>query len=297
MSYLYDSQVGNSSSLYVSNRQNRPMINKENTKECPFCVHNNNELEEIKMMIPVEDGDCIRIVNNKYPVTSTEIEGVHDVVIDTIDHYKKPYQYKTIHWVALFTALQKRWIEIAKMKNINMIQIFKNNGERAGASIEHQHWQIIALEKIPKVFLKYYETLANKKDCIFCNTTNVGEIILDDEWVMVAPYASQVSNETWIIPKNHKATLGELNKDEILGLAKKVQQVILCYEQLKNNLDYNICIMNGMPNKKDMFHLHIKIIPRKNYFAGFELATGCCINEVTPKEHADVMKKIIKNLK
>ena len=54
--------------------------------------------------------------------------------------------------------------------------------------------------------------------------------------------------------------------------------------KLKEDVGYNICVMDG-PRNTD-FHWHIEILPRIGGFAGFEYASDCFICMVSPERAA-----------
>ena len=68
--------------------------------------------------------------------------GYHEVIIETPEHNtslaKMPEsQIREIMW-----AYVKRFQEIRKDRNIKYIQIFKNKGREAGATLSHPHSQL-----------------------------------------------------------------------------------------------------------------------------------------------------------
>ena len=148
---LQDTSYLGNSAILAKERGNRPAISSSDSAKCPFCLENKDLLEYIWLEKQVDD-DSIRIVNNKYPICHVDqpVYGYHDVVIDTHHHLKTLCQFSIEHWYVLLTAMQEHIKKMAEDERIAFIQIFKNHGIKAGASIAHSHWQIVGLEKIPK---------------------------------------------------------------------------------------------------------------------------------------------------
>lgn len=284
------------SCIIAEGRRDRPFVGAEKAK-CPFCLGNEQMLENIWLENSTDNGFIARIVSNKYPICGIDktLYGVHDVVIDTSKHIEAPKDFSITHWENVFLLMQKRWIDLKKNPRINFIQIFKNSGEKAGASIAHSHWQIVALEEIPLTMLQEYES--SKAFCIICRVmreTEPASIILEsDSWSIIAPKTPQMLYETWILPKNHITNYEEIDEKEMKELSKMISKLLKVYNLIKEDMAYNICMMSGRPNEKSQYHFYIKVIPRENNFAGFELATGCSISMIDPKEYAKEIADLI----
>src|SRR5438046_4948229 len=50
----------------------------------------------------------------------------------------------------IITAYKQRYLDLIRDKRFKYILIFKNHGERAGASISHPHSQLIATPIVPR---------------------------------------------------------------------------------------------------------------------------------------------------
>ena len=62
-----------------------------------------------------------------------------------------------------------RMKDLQKRKNINYVQIFKNNGGEAGTSIIHTHTQIVATTIIPRLVQEKIEALKEYEKCPYCD--------------------------------------------------------------------------------------------------------------------------------
>ena len=153
--------------VFASNRKDKPYNYKHNknkieencNKICPFCPGNESMTTPTLYELKNEKGWEIRVFENMYPAVSlTDCEnkndgfyeslggkGIHEIVVDTPEHKMDTSDENDEHFVKLFKVLGKRLELMMKNKNVEYVQIFKNNGPFAGASITHSHWQIMSI--------------------------------------------------------------------------------------------------------------------------------------------------------
>lgn len=288
--FLYDSMV-------APQRGNRPMIGIENT-DCPFCKGHENELEWIYDEVWEKDKLFVRILANKYPVIPTQGPdvGQHDVVVDTNNHLEHPKDFSLRHWEVLLLTMQKRWKALSKKEQIDFIQIFKNHGTLAGASIHHSHWQLVAMTKVPLGMIGQYEKYQRQNICFLCEEDCLNEGILIKEtlfWRLIVPPNPEFNYEVWLVPKNHRQHFGELEKREIIELGHLLKQVLIGYDHLVPNGAFNICMMSGDLKKQWNYHFHIRLVIRIGHIAGFEIATQCHILIEDPEQYAFKIKQLL----
>lgn len=305
MSKMYHDNGLGYSCILSTNREDRPFIN-EKTEACPFCPGHETLLEKIWLEFKEED-QCfdVRIVNNKYAVCykDTELYGIHDVVIDTPKHEENPKDFSIKQWQKILQAIWQRWHEIEKDERINFIQIFKNYGRIAGASILHSHWQIVALEEIPLTVINQYKSFENKHKeegkCPICEKvkclSNEYKILENAQWIAFAPEASQLPHETWIVPKRHLHHYGETTQESREALGEVLRTLLKGIDDILEQVAYNICFIGG--KIQGDYHFFIKILPRVGNWAGFELATSCFINTVDPLRYVQRLKEALANVR
>ena len=294
MAQYYEHRGFQTSCIVSEGRQARPHIVGKGERQCPFCKENITLIEEVRGEVRFED-EWIRIVNNKYPICGGSVEGVHDVVIDTIHHDKELQAYTTKHWVKLLELLQKRWLELAH-KQYKLIQIFKNSGVEAGASIPHPHWQIIALKECPLTMQAHYRRVQeaiSEGQCPICQEKQYS-LLQDEAWELLIPQVPTVAQEVWLKCKTHGYCFSKWTEKDFLMIGQLMQKLFIAYKQLYGKIDYNICLMLGDFETQDDYHDFIKVLPRSGKFAGFELATGCMIHEMDANTFYKQMRKILE---
>jgi hypothetical protein len=77
--------------------------------------------------------------------------GVHDVVIEAADHVRSILAVDPAHWRDVWELCRQRLAALADRSDLAWATVFKNSGPRAGASLEHLHSQLIALDFVPPV--------------------------------------------------------------------------------------------------------------------------------------------------
>ncbi len=290
---------------------------------CPFCPGNEHTTppEILAFREPNTaantPGWSMRVVANKFPALQIHGElnkrgegvfdmingiGAHEVIIETPDHLQSlatvPLkQMEDVLWAYFF-----RLSDLKKDSRLRYVLIFKNEGEVAGASLEHTHSQLIALPIVPQRVKeemdnskKYYDS---KERCLICDIVNQeiekGKRIIseNDHYVALAPFAARDPFETWVLPKRHESSYGPKDKSFML-LAEMLQRTLKQLDKVLDNPPYNF-MLHTSPFKEeqnDYYHWHIEILPRLTKRAGFEWGSGFYINPTLPEEAARFMRE------
>lgn len=305
MPELYDESYSNRSFILSESRGIRPSV-KGATATCPFCKKNEKLIEKTWLKYGTLENDLIRVIGNKYPVCTLDgpLYGYHDVIVDTIDHDKQPFEMSIEHWCMLMKAFRARYEALAMDSRLHMIQIFKNNGCEAGASIAHSHWQLVALEDVPASLKRQYDAeeqyYREKGSCRVCEAMapeyEAYHIYKSEHWVVQAPLYSSIPYETCIVPKEHVSHFGALSKVQLEELGGILSKVLRGQQSALPGVHYNICFMGSVLGAFPWYHFHVRVLPRKGQFAGFELATGCYINCISALAHSAKLRDILNKL-
>lgn len=314
MSILRENPLTNEWTLFAQNRGKRPHDFAQNVKphndsekECPFCKANNKITNQIVYTDKQDWNICV--VPNLYPIVMDNIDenlgekieieeelfyrtkdgvGNHEVLVDTSDHEKTVDKFTKDEILDLFKSFDNRYNVLKNQHDAQYVQIFKNNGPSAGMSIKHSHWQIVSLPIIPQRQVIMSDKM-EENNCMLCKILEYEKekgvrIIKESEFfIAIAPYASRLAYEIWIVPKRHFAHFDERTKEENEDLSAMTQFVLRKLVKVKQDLAYNICFMEGGLGSNN-FHWHMEILPRMEGFAGFELSTNSYINSVLPEE-------------
>lgn len=296
--------------LYAENRKNRPYEFVHNTKakntnneNCPFCgghetwttdaVYQDGpdgawQMRVFPNMFPAVKEDCGELEGEAF-YEQTAGRGRHEVLVDTPNHNETIDAFSVEHIEKVLHVLQDRLNHFRTREHTQYVQIFKNCGPSAGMSIRHSHWQLMGLPVVPRRAAAMAEKMQGE-DCLFCKMLTYekgqGKRIAGEteHFIAIAPYAGRFPYEVWLAPKLHQRDFGDMDDAQRKDLAKLLWETLQKITKLKEDIGYNICVMDG-PRNRD-FHWHIEILPRIGGFAGFEYATDCFINMVSPERAA-----------
>jgi UDPglucose--hexose-1-phosphate uridylyltransferase len=303
----------------------------EGTGFCPFCEGNEGKTPpEVYALraagtAPDSPGWTVRVVPNKVPALnpgppppratkgifqSMEGRGVHEVVIENPDHALELGDLPAGHIRDVLRVFQNRIKAIESDLHYQYVQIFKNKGKEAGASLSHPHSQIVATPIVPKRVKeeiygadRLYRTF---KECGFCRILREEEsagtriIARNPQFTAFAPYASRFPFEMTIFPKRHSAFFPDVREDELEPLAEILKDVLTRLKKTVGDPPFNM-VLHQAPNPslsaKDWPELHLKshwhleIIPILTKVAGFEWGTGFYINPVPPETGAQFLRQ------
>lgn len=260
--------------VFAPERAARPnAFGRDDAIVCPFCPGNES-------MTPPEiaragDPWRVRVFPNKYPaVERHEIiveSNRHDATFDGIDNATEV--------VSVYCDRYRAHAESA------YVSIFKNEGERSGASIDHLHSQLMPLPLVPVRIAREAAAFAAASSCPLCGPRE-NIIEENDSFSRFAPAGSQHAYEQWIVPKRHKGEIASLTDDEVGALATILQSAVRATRSIA--AAHNILFMN-FP-RQGAGHFYIDVFPRLTSIAGFELATGMFIDIIDPAAAARRLK-------
>ncbi|MBI4697621.1 MAG: galactose-1-phosphate uridylyltransferase [Nitrospirae bacterium] len=289
---------------------------------CAFCRGNEHttppEIAAVRPdgSLPNTPGWSLRVVSNKFPALRIEGDlnisgdgifdkmngiGAHEVIIESPDHNLTLSTMPLKSVEDVLWAFYYRIFELKKDKRLKYVLIFKNEGDDAGASLEHSHTQIIALPIVPKSVheeinnsMHYFN---NKERCIFCDiikhetASRIRLISENESYIALAPFAPRSPFETWILPKRHESYFAPDGK--FPQLAEMLQQTLKQIDKVLNLPPYNM-MLHISPFKDEIneyYHWHIEIKPTLTKTAGFEWGSGFYINPTAPEEAAEFMRE------
>ena len=229
--------------------------------------------------------------------------GHHEVLVESPNHDEDPADAELPQLVHLINAYVDRLRELSTKTYVQYVQIFRNHGKEAGASLSHAHSQIIAMPFVPRTVSE--EMAASKNfwsehgKCVFCDIiekeSKSSRLILENQhFVVFAPYASVHPMEFWILPKKHDANILNLTQSEREAFATTLKASLKGLKDLVNDPPYNYGIHLSLNrDSSDYYHWHLEVYPQLSIWAGFEKSTGMYINTVTPETAAAELRKAI----
>ncbi|MBI4681824.1 MAG: galactose-1-phosphate uridylyltransferase [Nitrospirae bacterium] len=290
---------------------------------CAFCEGNEYTTPPEIMAFrsnggkPNTPGWTLRVVSNKFPALNIEGKlnrvgegifdkmngvGAHEVIIECPDHNLTLSTMPVKSVEEVLWAFHHRITDLKKDTRFRYVLVFKNEGDEAGASLEHTHSQLIALPIVPHLVeeelfqaKQYYEY---KERCIFCDIIHqetedpIRVIAENNDFIAIAPFASRSPFETMILPKKHESSFSPNGSFSLL--AQMLQQTLKQIDKVLDLPPYNMMIHTSpfKNEQNEYYHWHIEIIPKLTKIAGFEWGSGFYINPTPPEEAAEFLRKV-----
>ena len=300
---------------------------------CPFCYGNEdktpNEIFAIRPSgMPNAANWRVRVIPNKYPALRVEGElnsrgygpydvmngiGAHEVIIETPDHNRSLADLTANEITDVLTTYRARYLDLRKDFRLRYMVIFKNHGQRAGASLQHSHSQLIAVPLLPPVASTELSVAKDyfkaKERCIFCDLIEfelrMGERVVREfaNFVLLTPYASSSPFELRLYPKRHSHDFPLMNDAQLAELAVAMKDMLMRIKTVLKDAAYNFILhtappMHHRPGKPGYwssleydYHWHIELVPRLTQLAGFEWGTGFYINPTSPEDAAGFLRE------
>ncbi len=307
---------------YASTAKTR-IVQPEHSPDCPFCKGNEDKCSQPTYETKNGKDWKLRIVPNRYaavsrpeqipdtPLPRMRVADMHlfapgygaaEVVIESPKHNDNLAFMEKSDVYEIIKSYKERFNTLSEDPNIAMVNIFKNYGASAGASLEHPHSQIIATHVLATHItdeLSYARRSFNTYGtCIFCDLLRKEMdskdriITISKHFVAFCPFASRYPYEMRIFPLKHSALFGTINEDEMEDLSDILRTVLAKMFTLLNDPDYNYYVRTVPNSDGDVryYHWHIAITPRLTRPAGFELGTRIYINTTPPELAAEQLR-------
>lgn len=198
-------------------------------------------------------------------------------------------------------AYKKRIEQLATDQSIKYVQVFKNHGASAGASMSHSHSQLMALPIIPPTVSARLDStkefFEQTGKCSLCDIQSKDLLINEStHFISVVPFAATYPFETWIVPRDHSSHFHEIDRDKAIDLGGLLKLMLRKMSLQLNNPPYNFMIhtapLQVSASQKSYTHWFLQIVPQLTVVAGFEIASGCYINPVFPEDAAQVLREV-----
>lgn len=227
---------------------------------------------------------------------SRRARGAHEVLISGPEHVTALCELGEEQLAAAVTTWRERMRAHA---GASFVQLIVNEGGGAGASLEHSHAQLYALDFVPAAVARerervgaYAERTAGGSllSDVLVEEVRRGErlVAIDDEAALICPWASRSPFELRIVPRAATASFA----DDQAGAAMLHTAVRLLAERFEGSPELNLWVRTA-PRGAEHFHWHIDIAPRLSIKAGFELSTGVDINIYPPERAASDLREAI----
>lgn len=222
--------------------------------------------------------------------------GAHEVLVNSPEHVTALCEASEEQLGAAVATWRERMRAHA---GASYVQLIVNEGGGAGASLEHSHAQLYALDFVPAAVARERERVG-----AYAERTAGGSLLsdvlveevrrkerlvaIDDEAALICPWASRSPFELRIVPRTAGASFAE----DTAGASMLHTTLRLLAERFDGSPELNLWIRTA-PRGAQHFHWHIDIAPRLSIKASFEFATGVDINTYPPERAASDLRECL----
>ncbi len=263
--------------LYAPERAGRPHAFENggngDDARCPFCP--GSESDTPPEIVVVGDPWRARVFPNKYPAWSGA-----EVIVESPRHGETFEAIEHAEDVVRLYADRLR-----TSRDATYTALFKNEGPRGGASLEHVHSQVVPLPFVPARIRRETAAFEAASACSLCAGVE-GETIRESElFSWIVPAASWMPYQQWIVPKRHVQSIAQLGNREIADLALMLRMTAAATRSVTSSCNW--CFIDFAAAKA---HAYVEILPRIVGIGGLELATGTFVQIVDPVAAAQLLR-------
>jgi UDPglucose--hexose-1-phosphate uridylyltransferase len=256
---------------------------------------------------PDTPGWSVRVVPNLYPALAPDgdelpaeavpdlfsaqpASGAHEVIVNAPDPVTSLADLAPAQVEEAMDAWRTRMRAHAQAA---CVHVLVNEGREGGASLPHTHAQLYALDFVPAAVARERERFG-----AYATRTMGGNLLadlvqeevrrrerivaVDDEAVLMAPYASRLPFQLMIAPRRPRARFED---DGPLGAGLVADALARLRRRLGAVPPLNLWVRTA-PRGADHFCWRIDILPRLTHLAGLELGTGVHLCVVAPEQAA-----------
>jgi UDPglucose--hexose-1-phosphate uridylyltransferase len=267
-------------------------------ERCPFCPgHEHETPPEVARLGPGAadtPGWTLRVVPNLYPIVGGSVAGAHEVIVLSPAHDRSLAALPIDAAIDVVRVLRDR-AALHLGAGLAHVVPFVNHGKAAGASIEHPHAQLVALDFVPPAVnddLARFDRSGRDLVADSLSTARGSEFAVIDgpaaAWC--TPGASEPF-EVLVAHRSTRARFDEATDAEIAVVARSVHDVLGRLSGLLGDPPYNLVIHTAPPAARPGYHWYVRITPRLTVTAGFERGTGLFVNVVPPERAATALRE------
>jgi UDPglucose--hexose-1-phosphate uridylyltransferase len=178
------------------------------------------------------------------------------------------------------------------------VQLIVNERRQAGASLPHTHAQLYGLQFVPAAVARERERAAEYAtrtmgqnllgDLVAEEVRRRERIIaIDDEAVLMAPYASRLPFQLMLAPRR---PVPRFEQDGPLGASLLHDGLRRLARHLGASPPLNLWVRTA-PRGVEHFSWRIDVVPRLTHLAGLELSTDLNLNIVAPEHAAALLRE------
>lgn len=227
---------------------------------------------------------------------SRPASGAHEVIVNAPVHATAMSELDDEQLAAAVATWRER---MQGHRDASYVQLIVNEGKGAGASLEHTHAQLYALDFVPAAVARERERVGS-----YAERTAGGGLLsdvlveevrrrerlvaIDEEAALICPWASRSPFELRVVPRREEASFA----DDTTGASMIGTALRLLAKRFDGSPELNLWVRTA-PRGTERFHWHVDIAPRLSIKAGFEFATGVDIDTYAPEQAAADLRELL----
>ena len=223
--------------------------------------------------------------------------GRHEVLIHSPRHRASLGELDDGELEAAVSGWRTRMRDLSE--GASYLQLIVNEGYEAGASLEHSHAQLYALDFVPAAIARERERFTAYRDrtqggdllgAIGAEEVRRGErlVAIDDDAMLICPWASRSPFELRILPRDPAPRFDQ--GDAGAGMLRKALDALAArFERVPQ---FNLWIVTA-PRGAEQFSWHLDLAPRIGVRAGFEQSTAVELNIFPPERAAAELREAL----
>jgi UDPglucose--hexose-1-phosphate uridylyltransferase len=258
-------------------------------------------------------GWSVRVVPNLYPALTPDAEsqaseelfwrgpalGNHEVIVNAPDSVISLAQLDAVQVATAIDVWRER---MRAHRDRAYVHVIVNERREAGASREHTHAQLYALDFVPAAIARERERFGAYATRTF-GANLLADLVqqevrrrervveIDDETVLIAPYGAQVPYQLMIAPRSPRLRFED---DGPTGASMLHRALSLLTRRFDTNPPLNLWVRTA-PSGAEHYCWRIDILPRLTHLAGLELGAGVHLNIVAPEAAAAELRKLCEH--
>ena len=229
---------------------------------------------------------------------SQPAEGSHEVIVSAPRHEASLAGLSAGELAITVEAWRERMRAVGT--DASYVHLIVNEGPLAGASLEHSHAQLYGLRFVPAEIARererataYHQRTMGSHLLGDVATEEVRRrerlVAIDDEALLVCPWASRSPFELRIIPRRPEPSFEAEGQGGVAMLGTALRALAAVFGALPQ---LNLWIRTA-PRGTEEFCWHLDLLPRLTIRAGFELGTGVDINIYAPERAASDLREAL----
>jgi UDPglucose--hexose-1-phosphate uridylyltransferase len=298
---------------------------------CPFCLVLQGHGPATRIAQRKTSSDMVFVLANRFPVLQVEAPterrqvgpydfvsgvGAHEVVVETTHHEVPFRKLPAEQLAAVLMTWRDRVADLQRDRRFQHVEVFKNDGPTAGATLAHAHSQIVATPVRPPRLSRQLEAARahwrEKERCLVCDIlafeVEDNSRVVDHEGDFIAwcPYASKHPFEVQIASRRHAPFFAALDEARARALAELLVRMLRALDEALSGGDLNLCLSLApstqsftkgrldVEHLEQFWHWRIELVPRLLPFGGFELGTDLIINPTAPEAAAQHLRSLLR---